>query len=166
MNRERSDGEGMRHGFPQVPAGRTLRRMFRRIVVAYDDSPGARGALERAAELARGHDGELIAIAVEAHLPHYGATVGEVAEELEVEERACHRWLAAAQAYAAESGIAFEGETRAGHPAQEIVRAAEQHRADLIVVGHSGHSSVWSRFLGSSAEKISRHAPCSVLIVR
>jgi len=75
-------------------------------------------------------------------------------------------WLAVAEAYVAESEVAFTGETRAGHPAQEIVRAAEQHRADLIVVGHSRHSSVWGRFLGSTAEKISRHAPCSVLIVR
>jgi nucleotide-binding universal stress UspA family protein len=47
-----------------------------------------------------------------------------------------------------------------------MVRAAERHRADLIVVGHSGHSSVWGRFLGSTAEKTGHHAPCSVLIVR
>jgi nucleotide-binding universal stress UspA family protein len=135
-------------------------------VVAYDDSPGARRALERAVELARLSGGELIAVAVEAHLPHYGATVGEVTEEQEVEERSCHRWLAAAEAYAAEREVVFEGETRAGHPAQELVRAAEQHRADLIVVGHSGHSSVWGRLLSSTAEKTSGHAPCSVLIVR
>ncbi|MFF0125836.1 universal stress protein [Streptomyces mirabilis] len=140
--------------------------MFHRIVVAYDDSPGARRALERAVELARSSGCELIAVAVEAHLPDYGATVGEAAEELEVEERSCHRWLAAAAAYVAEREVAFRGETRAGHPAQELVRAAGQHRADLIVVGHSGHSSVWGRFLGSTAEKTSRHAPCSVLIVR
>jgi nucleotide-binding universal stress UspA family protein len=152
--------------FRVVSGGGRLGPMFRRIVVAYDDSPGARRALERAVELARPHESELIAVAVEAHLPHYGATVGEVAEELEVEERACHRWLAAAEAYVNEHQIAFEGETRAGHPAQELVRAAEQHRADLIVVGHSGYSSVWGRFLGSTAEKTSRHASCSVLIVR
>jgi nucleotide-binding universal stress UspA family protein len=92
--------------------------------------------------------------------------VGEVAEELEVEERACHRWLAAAEAYVTERSVDFTGETRAGHPTQELVRAAEQNRADLIVVGPSGHSSVWGRFLSSTAEKTSRHAPCSVLIVR
>ncbi|ATL29342.1 Universal stress protein UspA-related nucleotide-binding proteins [Streptomyces formicae] len=136
------------------------------MVVAFDDSPGARRALERAVELAHPEDAEVIVVAVEAHLPHYGATVGEVTEELEVEERDCHRWLAAAEAYAAEHGITVAGEVRAGHPAQELVRAAEEHEADLIVVGHSGHSSVWGRFLGATAEKISRHAPCSVLIVR
>jgi nucleotide-binding universal stress UspA family protein len=92
--------------------------------------------------------------------------VGEVEEELALEERACRRWLAAARAYAGEHGVDVNGEVRAGHPAQELVRSAEAHHADLIVVGHSGHSAVWGRFLGTTAEKISRHAPCSVLIVR
>jgi nucleotide-binding universal stress UspA family protein len=44
--------------------------------------------------------------------------------------------------------------------------AAEELDADLIVIGHSGHSGVWGLFLGTTAEKVSRHAPCSILIVR
>jgi serine/threonine-protein kinase len=36
-----------------------------------------------------------------------------------------------------------------------LVRAAADQHADLIVVGHSGHSGVWGRFLGSTAEKVS-----------
>jgi len=54
----------------------------------------------------------------------------------------------------------------AGHPAQELVRAAKEVGADLIVLGHSGHSAVWGPLLGAVTEKVSRHAPCSVLIVR
>jgi nucleotide-binding universal stress UspA family protein len=50
------------------------------------------------------------------------------------------------------------GEGRARHPAQELVRSAEAHHADLIVVGQSGHSAVWGRSPGTTAEKISRHA--------
>ncbi|MGI5456489.1 universal stress protein [Streptomyces sp. CA-249302] len=140
--------------------------MFRRILVAYDDSPGARTALERSVGLARLYGSELIAVAVEAHLPYDEEPAEGTAGNLAIEARACHRWLADARRYAAGHGVAFDGETHAGHPAQEIVRAAERHRADLIVVGHSGRSSVWGRFLGSTAEKVSRHSPCSVLIVR
>ncbi len=44
------------------------------------------------------------------------------------------------------------------------MRAADDVAADLIVLGHSGHSAVWGRFLGTTAEKVSRHAHCSVLI--
>jgi len=37
---------------------------------------------------------------------------------------------------------------------------------DLVVLGSSGHSKVWAMFLGTTAEKVSRHVPCTVLIVR
>jgi nucleotide-binding universal stress UspA family protein len=66
----------------------------------------------------------------------------------------------------ARSGVLVETEVLLGHPAQQIVQAAQEHHVDLIVVGHSGHSGVWGMFLGTTAEKVSRHAPCSVLIVR
>lgn len=138
--------------------------MFGRIVVAYDDSEGARRALEVALGLATVHGSDLIAVAVEAHLPHYAATVGEVDEERAVEEQACHRWLAAASATADERGITLRTETRAGHPAQELVHAVAAHRADLLVLGRSGHSQIWGRFMGSTAEKVARHVECSVLI--
>jgi nucleotide-binding universal stress UspA family protein len=140
--------------------------MFERVLVAYDGSDGARRALEAAVALARRDHAKLIGLAIEAHLPHYGATVGEVEEERQFEEQACARWLEEASAYADERGVAMQADIRAGHPAQEVVRAAHDQGADLIVVGHRGHSGVWGRFVGGTAEKVSRHAACSVLIVR
>jgi nucleotide-binding universal stress UspA family protein len=141
--------------------------VFERILIAYDDSPGARQALELAVMLAKqGGSAELVAVAVEAHLPHYGATVGEVDEERAVEEQACQRWLKTATAYAAEQGIELRTEIRAGHPAQEIIRAADAHHSNLLVIGHSGHSAVWGRLVGTTAERVGRHAHCSILIVR
>ncbi len=56
--------------------------------------------------------------------------------------------------------------TRRGHPAAEIVQAAEEHRTDLIVLGSHGRSAVARFLLGSVAERVARHAPCSVLLVR
>jgi len=54
-----------------------------------------------------------------------------------------------------------------GHPAQTSVQVAEEGRFGLVLLGHSGLSGVWAKFLGTTAaEKVSRHAPCSVLIVR
>jgi hypothetical protein len=49
----------------------TLAGVFGRIALPYDDSPAARRALH----LAKTHHAELIAVAVEAHLPHYGGDV-------------------------------------------------------------------------------------------
>jgi nucleotide-binding universal stress UspA family protein len=74
--------------------------------------------------------------------------------------------LEEASSYAAGRGVAMQADIRAGHPAQEIVRAADDQGADLIVIGHSGHSGVWGRFLGSTAEKVKPPRACSVLIVR
>jgi nucleotide-binding universal stress UspA family protein len=140
--------------------------VFEQIVIAYDDSPGARAALATAVALAKHGPTELTAVAVEAHLPHYGATVGEVDEERAFEEKACRRWLTAACAYAEEHGVKLHTEIRAGHPAQELIHAADAHDADLLVIGHSGHSAVWGRLVGTTAERVGRHAHCSVLIVR
>jgi nucleotide-binding universal stress UspA family protein len=122
--------------------------------------------VKAAIELARRDHAELVGLAIEAHLPHYGATVGEVEEEREVEEQTCKILIAEAVALADAHGVALHGLICAGHPAQQIVQAAADQHADLIVVGHSGHSGVWGRFLGSTAEKVSRHAEASVLIVR
>jgi nucleotide-binding universal stress UspA family protein len=138
--------------------------MFGRILVAFDDSTGARRALEVALALAEVHQAELIAVAVEEHLPRYAATVGEVEEERAVEEQICRRWLAAATATADEHGIVLQTEIRAGHPAQELVRAVTAYHADLLILGRSGHSAIWGRFIGTTAEKVARHVECSVLI--
>jgi hypothetical protein len=48
-----------------------------------------RHALRAAIDLAKASQARVVAVAVEAHLPHYAATVGEVDEELAVEEQAC-----------------------------------------------------------------------------
>ena len=50
-----------------------------------------------------------------------------------------------------------------GDPAPEIVRVAEERKADLIVLGTHGLTG-WKHFaLGSVAELVVRHAPCAVL---
>ncbi|HSK72080.1 MAG TPA: universal stress protein, partial [Pyrinomonadaceae bacterium] len=53
-----------------------------------------------------------------------------------------------------------------GSPARAIVEEAQDWGADLIVVGSHGYG-FWGRtFLGSVSDSVTRHAPCSVLVVR
>ena len=47
-----------------------------------------------------------------------------------------------------------------GHAAQQIILLAEREQADLLVIGRSGHSQIWGRLLGSTADRIVQHAPC------
>ncbi len=53
-----------------------------------------------------------------------------------------------------------------GHPADAIVLKARLEEYDLIIVGSRGLSAVKSYLLGSVSSTVSRHAHCSVLIIR
>jgi nucleotide-binding universal stress UspA family protein len=56
--------------------------------------------------------------------------------------------------------------SRQGDAADAIVDIAEEQGCDLIVVGNKGMTGAKRFLLGSVPNKISHHAPCSVLIVR
>jgi nucleotide-binding universal stress UspA family protein len=140
--------------------------MFKKILLAYDGSEGANKALEAAVELAQLHQGKIWALAVEENLPHVIATVGEFQDTKEQANEKFGKLLQAARTRAEQAGIELKTIIRAGHPAQTILSMAREGEFDVILVGHSGLSGVWAAFLGTTAEKVSRHAPCSVLIVR
>lgn len=140
--------------------------MFQKILLAYDGSDGANKALEAAIDLAKLHEGKIWALAVEERLPHISATVGEFQEAKELANEKFRKLLEEARLKAGNAGIELKPLLRAGHPAQTIVEVAKEGEFDVILVGHSGLSGVWATFLGTTAEKVSRHAPCSVLIVR
>ena len=59
------------------------------------------------------------------------------------------------------------GDVRApGRPADAILDVAEEKDADLIVVGNKGMTGAKRFLLGSVPNKVSHHAPCSVMIIR
>lgn len=139
--------------------------MYRHILVAFDGSPGAKRALSMAAGLAEDWGSELWVLWIEEHLPHYAATVGEVDEEKAVQDRYFGQLQAEAIALAQAHGVRVRSEARIGQPARVVTDFAREVGSDLLVIGRSGHSEAWGRFMGSTADKISRHAPCAVLIV-
>ncbi len=53
-----------------------------------------------------------------------------------------------------------------GMPAQEIIRVAQEQQADLIVISTHGRTGLKHLFMGSTAERVIRHAHCPVLVVR
>lgn len=62
--------------------------------------------------------------------------------------------------------VSVEHKVLAGPPARSIVEMADEWNADLIVVGSHGRG-FWSRaLLGSVSDSVSKHAKCSVLVVR
>ena len=66
----------------------------------------------------------------------------------------------------AEAGVDVETYARQGDPADAILDVAEEQGSDLIIVGNKGMTGAKRFLLGSVPNKVSHHAPCSVLIIR
>ena len=64
------------------------------------------------------------------------------------------------------AGVKVETFAREGDAADAILDVAEEQNADLIVVGNKGMTGAKRFLLGSVPNKVSHHAPCSVLIIR
>ena len=145
--------------------------MFRQIVVGTDGSDTAAKAVEQAAELAASVGSTLLIVS--AFEPIGGARLREEAAEAPDDVR----WmvnpredvdatLESATELAEEKGVAVRIFARQGDPADAILDVAEEEHADLIVVGNKGMTGAKRFLLGSVPNKVSHHAPCSVLIVR
>jgi nucleotide-binding universal stress UspA family protein len=139
--------------------------MYRRIAVGFDGSPGSRRALEAAVSLARTAKAELFLVSIE-ELPRYPAAIDEVDDEQRASEKFFQEIQDEAVEQIAGAGLVVHREIRPGHAAQSLPHYAMEVGADLLVIGHSGHSAIWGRLLGTTADKVVDHAPCSVLVVR
>jgi nucleotide-binding universal stress UspA family protein len=145
--------------------------MFKSIVVGTDGSDTATQAVREAVDLARSLGAKLELVSAYEPVP---------AQRLAEERRQAPedlQWainpredvdatLDAAAALARESGVQVDLYARQGDPADAILDVAEERRADLIIVGNKGMTGAKRFLLGSVPNKVSHHAPCSVLIIR
>jgi nucleotide-binding universal stress UspA family protein len=141
-----------------------------RIVVAYDDSPGARQALATAVALTHAlGSATLLVVAVDEsgnHDPMSYVGDDELSHSHSHAQPECRAWLEGASRYAQQHGVPVKTEIRVGHPSGQLLAAARAANADLLVVGHSRQPAMRNRVVGSTAERIARHSFCSVLIAR
>jgi nucleotide-binding universal stress UspA family protein len=63
-------------------------------------------------------------------------------------------------------GPAVGKQIRSGSPAAEIIEAAEEHDAGLVVVAAGGRGISDAILIGSTAQRVQHYAPCPVLVVR
>lgn len=149
----------------QPPAGRTT---IRQMVLAYDGSPAADAAVNRLAQFAPSNDRAILVLGIVETVRVYGTEMvlegmGGIEQERlrarERLERVVQRLLPTARQVTPEVRTAPD-------VAGTILDAAEERRAELIVVGSRGKSA-WERFLlGSVTLRVLHHAPCSVWIER
>jgi len=140
--------------------------MYKKILVAYDGSAGAKLALDHGIRLGKTLTAKLTVIWVRSSLPHFPETVDEIEEETEAADKYFARIKQEVENSGQREGIEILCECVSGNSAKTILHYAEQGAFDLIVLGNRGHSNLWGRVLGHTADRVSEHANCDVLIVR
>jgi nucleotide-binding universal stress UspA family protein len=149
------------------------------IVVGYDGTAPAEHALRRAAEYARAFAAKVVVVSVAAPqplaevgapgafglVPYYAYPADDLAQVVERDEQLWEQHRERVQALFAEADLEVEFAGVAGDPAQELVDAAEERQAALIIVG-TREPGFLERLLGGSvSQDVARRARCDVLIV-
>jgi nucleotide-binding universal stress UspA family protein len=137
--------------------------------VPTDFSPQSERAWALARRLARAVEAEVVLVHVFVEAPLYseGPFAADRIREVYASGRAwvqeqLQRWEATARG----EGLAAKTLLRTGVPHGEIVAAASEEGADLVVIGTHGRGGVDRLLLGSVADRVIRLAPCPVLAVR
>lgn len=140
--------------------------MFKKILVAYDGSEGSKAALRVGIGLAKSLGSELHSVSVEEHLPQYAAAIDEVQDAKERIDEYFRTLTKEARDQALLAGVEIQTAVRQGHEVETIVTHAREGRFDLLLAGYHGHSRIFERVMGSTAQSIIRLSPCSVLLAK
>ncbi len=136
--------------------------MYRKIIVPIEIGGIEKGEriFRKAAKLLD-TGGEIILLNVVEDIPTYVAIElpGNIVEDAMKEGRDRLNELVA------KTGIRATVEVRNGPPAHGILAAAESHGADLIMIA-SHIPDFYNYFIGATADRVVRHAKCSVLVDR
>lgn len=88
-----------------------------------------------------------------------------IGQDLEAEERIESARLKELAKEIETRGITCASVVRFGLPADEILSAATEHGADLVVMGSHGHGALYHLFAGSVVTGVLKRTPCPVLVV-
>jgi nucleotide-binding universal stress UspA family protein len=145
--------------------------LFGSMVVGTDGSETASEAVRQAAELA-GRLGAKVHL-VSAYEPVSEGRLREERQQVPGElqwmvnpREDVNQTLEGAAEGLRAKGVEVETHAREGDPADAILDVAEEQEADLIIVGNKGMTGAKRFLLGSVPNKVSHHAPCSVMIIR
>lgn len=136
----------------------------RRVLVPIDFSETSKVALRHGINLARAFNARLTLL----HVPEHPGTAAEAEYPIglfETMQNAAHDRLGTLLTPDEIKELTPERVMRLGVPADEIVRFAAEHHADLIVMGTHSREGVARIMVGSVTEKVVRRAPCPVLTV-
>jgi len=141
---------------------------FRRILCPVDHSAASRRGLRNAIRLAKVLGAQLVVLSVVRDVNWLTAAV-ETGELVDAKVTYEHKWCEELETFLAEISfdeVSYRKELRSGVPHVQIVAAAKEHQADLIVMGATGRTGLVRVLLGSTTRHVLRNLPCSLLIVK
>ncbi|GAA5182852.1 universal stress protein [Acinetobacter kookii] len=143
---------------------------YQNILVPVDGSETAYAAVAKAAEFAKAFGSKITVVQVLALDPYIAAeyiSANQTNDLIERARNAVVESLAATKAKFNEQGLEVETKLLEGQVIhREIVRAAEDSHADLIIIGSHGRTGLKKLFLGSVAQSVLGESHIPVLIVR
>jgi nucleotide-binding universal stress UspA family protein len=142
--------------------------MFKRILVAYDESPESGRALLTGIHLAKSLNAELRAVSVQENLPPYAgyidAAVPGGTTLLRQQAVDYYRDLhTRAQQAAQREGVILTSELVEGDEVQAIVECVQKTQSDLLVLGLHRHSLLFSRLWNHTTHDLSQQLSSSIL---
>jgi nucleotide-binding universal stress UspA family protein len=142
--------------------------MFKRILVAYDESPASGRALRTGIHLAKSLNAELRAVSIQEKLPPYSGFIdaeipGGTALLQEQASEYYRKLQTGAQEVARQEGIALTTELVEGDEVEAIVECAERTQSDLLVVGIHRHPLLLSRLWNHTAHDLSQLVTSNIL---
>jgi nucleotide-binding universal stress UspA family protein len=142
-----------------------------KILAGVDDSANSRAALDfiRRAAWPAGTEVIVLSVAVPQVAAYSMMDAGAASYLKEIQETLVHRHreiASRAEHELRQAGLAVRAQVARGDPRDVLVRTAEAERADLLVVGSHGRSGLAKLLMGSVANHVVTHAPCSVLVVK
>ena len=139
--------------------------MYHHVLCAYDGSPAAEAALREAIDLAASMNARLAIVTVVEKPPAGVAAAGVDPERLaEQLQQDAHERLRAATDLVPDD-ISLTTLIRTGHAGKEIVKAAEEIRADVLVLGTRRRGRVTANLFGSVAADVYYHTRLPMLVV-
>lgn len=141
----------------------------KRVLVPTDFSLASQRAIVHGIRVARQTGAELLVVHVSDSLPVPPGCTGH--EYLVRQDHARQAMKDRLKALVDQlAGGSFEGSLLSiaveGVPSHEIIRAAQDNDVDILFISTHGHTGFKRFFLGTTADKVVRFAPCSVLLVR
>ena len=145
--------------------------MFGSIVVGTDGSDTAKQAVNQAIDLAKAVGARIELVSAyepvsDSRLREESVQVPDDLQWMVNPREDVDGTLKEAADQVTQAGVEVGVFPRQGDPADAILDVAEERNSDLIVVGNKGMTGAKRFLLGSVPNKVSHHAPCSVLIIR